>query len=208
MELNELSLTALGQLISSREVSAREVIEACLSRINQRENSVGAFECLDTEYAVQQASRLDEGPLSGTLHGLPMGIKDIIDTVDMPTAWGSSIYTGHRPARDAGCVAALRRSGAVIAGKTVTTEFACTDPPPTRNPWNPAHTPGGSSSGSAVGVAARIFPAAMGSQTAGSVVRPAQCCKRLLRRLVRARPSPAPKIPRRLVRPGGPDYTD
>ena len=124
MELNELSLTAVAELISSREVSACEVLGACLTRIDEREDSVGAFEYLDTYHAIQQASRLDEGPLSGSLHGLPMGIKDIIDTVDMPTAWGSSIYTDHRPARDAGCVAALRRSGAVIAGKTVTTEFA------------------------------------------------------------------------------------
>ena len=112
-----------------------------------------AFEYLDTEYAVQQARRLDEGALSGPLHGLPVGIKDIIDTVDMPTAWGSSIYTGHRPARDAGCVAALRRSGAVIAGKTVTTEFAYFHPGKTRNPHNLDHTPGGSSLGSAAAVA-------------------------------------------------------
>ena len=176
MELNELSLTAVAELISSREVSAREVLDACLSRINQRENSVGAFEYLDTDLAVQQASRLDEGPLLGLLHGLPVGIKDIIDTVDMPTAWGSSIYSGHRPARDAGCVAALRRSGAVIAGKTVTTEFACFHPGKTRNPHNLDHTPGGSSMGSAAAVADKMLPAALGSQTAASIIRPAAYC--------------------------------
>ena len=105
-----------------------------------------------------------------------MGIKDIIDTVDMPTAWGSSIYTDHRPARDAGCVAALRRSGAVIAGKTVTTEFAYYYPGKTRNPHNLDHTPGGSSMGSAAAVADMMLPAALGSQTAASVIRPAAYC--------------------------------
>ena len=176
MELNELSLTAVAALISSREVSAREVLGACLTRIDAREESVGAFEYLDKDNAIQQAIRLDEGALSGSLHGLPIGIKDIIDTVDMPCAWGSPIYSGHRPPRDAGCVADLRRSGAVIAGKTVTTEFAYFYPGKTRNPHNLDHTPGGSSMGSAAAVADRMLPAALGSQTAASVIRPAAYC--------------------------------
>jgi Asp-tRNA(Asn)/Glu-tRNA(Gln) amidotransferase A subunit family amidase len=176
MELNELSLTAVAELISSREVSACDVLDACLKRIDQREESVGAFEYLDKGLAGQQASRLHEGPMLGSLHGIPVGIKDIIDTADMPTAWGSPIYTGHRPVRDAGCVTALRRAGAIIAGKTVTTEFAYFYPGKTRNPHNLNHTPGGSSMGSAAAVADMMLPAALGSQTAASVIRPAAYC--------------------------------
>ena len=116
---------------------------------------------------------LKGGARPGPLCGVPVGIKDILDTVDMPTEYGSVIHGGHQPASDTGCVAALRRAGAVILGKTVTTEFAYRDPSPTRNPWNTDHTPGGSSSGSAAAVAAMMCPTAFGSQTRGSVLRPA-----------------------------------
>src|SRR5262249_14217594 len=122
-----------------------------------------------------QARELDRHPV-GPLYGVPIGIKDIIDTAEMPTEYGSSIYAGHRPASDAACVAALRRSGAVILGKTVTTEFAYFTPGKTRNPNRPEHTPGGSSSGSAAAVADQMVPLALGTQTAGSIIRPASFC--------------------------------
>ena len=115
-------------------------------------------------------------PASGPLHGVPVGVKDIIDTADMPTTYGSPIYAGHQTAWDAACVALLRQAGAVIMGKTVSTEFAMYEPGKTANPHNPAHTPGGSSSGSAAAVAAEMVPLALGSQTAGSIVRPASFC--------------------------------
>ena len=112
----------------------------------------------------------------GPLHGLPLGVKDVLDTADMPTGYNSPIWQGHRPRADAGAVAWARAAGAVVLGKTVTTEFATRYPGPTTNPHNPAHTPGGSSSGSAAGVAAGYFPFAYGTQTAGSVIRPAAYC--------------------------------
>ena len=113
---------------------------------------------------------------SGPLHGLPLGVKDVLDTADMPSEYNSPIWRGHRPRADAACVAAARAAGAVVIGKTVTTEFAVRTPGPTTNPANPAHTPGGSSSGSAAGVAAQCFPLAFGTQTAGSIIRPAAFC--------------------------------
>ena len=122
------------------------------------------------------ARELDRGPIRGALHGVPIGIKDVIDTADQPTEMGSPIYRGHRPACDAACVALLRAAGAVILGKTVTCEFAGMTAGPTTNPHNPAHTPGGSSSGSAAAVADLMLPAALGTQTGGSVLRPAAYC--------------------------------
>jgi len=137
---------------------------------------VQAWQYLDAEAALTTARALDRGPSRGMLHGVPIGVKDVIDTVDMPTTYGSPLYAGNRVAQDAACVAISRSKGAVVVGKTVTTEFAFVSPGKTRNPHNPAHTPGGSSSGSAAAVGAGMVPLGFGTQTAGSVIRPASFC--------------------------------
>ncbi len=174
--LNELSLHEAAALTVTRQVKAEELVEACIARIEAREPTVKAFEVFDPDHARDQARALDAGPVRGPLHGIPLGVKDIIDTADMATGWGSPIYAGHRPVRDAACVALCRAAGAVILGKTVTTEFAYFHPGKTVNPHNPAHTPGGSSMGSAAAVGDFMVPVAFGSQTAGSVIRPAAYC--------------------------------
>lgn len=162
--------------VAASEATAESETRACLDRIAERETAVGAWAFLDPERAVAEARRRDQMRVKGPLHGAAVGIKDIFDTADMPTSYGSPIYAGHRPAADAACVALLRAAGAVALGKTVTTEFAMTHPGQTRNPHNPAHTPGGSSSGSAAAVAAGMVPVALGTQTLGSVIRPAAFC--------------------------------
>jgi amidase len=149
---------------------AAMVLTACRARITEREPVVQAWEVVDVRAA------MDSAPVPGPLTGLPVGVKDIIDTTAFPTCYGSPIFAGHRPTQDAACVAALRRAGALVLGKTVTTEFASAYPGKTRNPRDPAHTPGGSSSGSAAAVADGMVPVALGSQTAGSVIRPAAYC--------------------------------
>jgi Asp-tRNA(Asn)/Glu-tRNA(Gln) amidotransferase A subunit family amidase len=174
--LNELSATQIAQGIAARKITAEAVVRACLDRIEAREPIVHAFANLDPELALRQARELDRGPARGALHGVPIGIKDVIDTADLPTEMGSPIYRGHRAAGDAACVALLRAAGAIILGKTVTAEFAGMTPGPTANPHNPAFTPGGSSSGSAAAVADVMLPAAIGTQTGGSVLRPAAYC--------------------------------
>ncbi|GAA0771192.1 amidase [Roseibium denhamense] len=163
----------LAEQIRTGQTTAVAVVEACLERIRSLEPVINAWEYLDPEAALAQARQCDQSAPAGPLHGVPVAVKDIFDTFDMPTAYGSSIYAGHRPQTDAESVARLRAAGAVILGKTVTTEFATFCPGKTSNPHNPAHTPGGSSSGSAAAVAARMVPLAYGSQTVGSVVRPA-----------------------------------
>ena len=163
-------------LLSRRELSAEELVRQCLARIGEREPAVQAWEVLDAEGALGEARRIDalrERPL---LCGVPVGIKDLIDTADLPTAYGSPPHRGHRPVRDAACVRALREAGAIVLGKTVTTEFAVYSPGKTRNPHDPSRTPGGSSSGSAAAVADGMVPFALGTQTAGSVIRPASFC--------------------------------
>jgi Asp-tRNA(Asn)/Glu-tRNA(Gln) amidotransferase A subunit family amidase len=167
---------ALLAALASRQLSAETLARACLDRVAELEPTVHAFAHLDPEQVLAAARELDRGAVRGPLHGLPLGIKDVMDTNDMPTAYGSPIYAGHRPAADAAVVSMARAQGALIFGKTVTTEFACFPPGPTANPRNPAHTPGGSSSGSAAAVAAGMLPAAFGTQTAGSVIRPAAFC--------------------------------
>ena len=164
----------LARRIEAGETNPAQVIERCAEAIGRREADVLAFTTLDLVGARQraQAAGLKDAPL----RGLPVGLKDIFDTADMPTGYGSPIYAGHKPAADASLVSLVRRVGGVVIGKTVTTEFAHQDPGATRNPHNPAHTPGGSSSGSAAGVAAGFFPIAAGSQTGGSVIRPASYC--------------------------------
>lgn len=174
--LIELTATEAATAIVQGAITSEALVTACLERIAEREDVVGAWMYLDPEQALAQARTCDRGPAQGPLHGVPIGIKDIIDTCDMPTGHGSPIYAGHQPASDAACVALLRAAGAVILGKTVTTEFAMFTPGKTANPHNPAHTPGGSSSGSAAAVADGMVPLALGSQTAGSIIRPASFC--------------------------------
>ncbi|HEX9579406.1 MAG TPA: amidase [Myxococcales bacterium] len=171
--LEKLGVAEAVARLSRREISAEELVRECLLRIEAREPAVQAWESLDAERALQQARRADPQSL---LRGLPVGVKDLIDTADFPTAYGSPIYRGHRPVQDAACVQALRRAGAVILGKTVTTEFAVYAPGKTRNPRDPSRTPGGSSSGSAAALADLMVPAALGTQTAASVIRPASFC--------------------------------
>ena len=174
--LSTLSAREAARRIARGTLSAEALLAALLDRIALRDSAVEAFEYLDREKALEAARRRDSEPSRGRLHGVPVAVKDLIDTCDMPTGYGSPIYKGHRPAADASCVAVLRKAGAIVLGKTVTTEFAAFTPGKTRNPCNPAHTPGGSSSGSAAAVADFEAPLALGSQTAGSVIRPASFC--------------------------------
>jgi amidase len=174
--LHELGAAELAGLLARRELTAERLARACLERIAAREPEVRAFAHLDPERVLAGARALDRGALRGPLHGLPIGVKDIIDTFDYPTEHGSAIYAGNRPASDAACVALARTAGALVLGKTVTTEFATFAPGPTTNPRKPAHTPGGSSSGSAAAVADCMLPLAFGTQTGGSVIRPAAYC--------------------------------
>src|SRR5438128_2950319 len=175
-DLLSLSARAAAQDIAAGRLSAEALASACLDRIAAREDVVGAWHYLDPEAALAAARQRDAEAPSGPLHGIPIAVKDLIDTADMPTGYGSAIYQGHRPAADAACVALARAAGAVVLGKTVTTEFACFTAGKTANPRNPAHTPGGSSSGSAAAVADLMVPLALGTQTAGSVIRPASFC--------------------------------
>lgn len=168
-----LSVSAAAGQIARGELRAETLLAACLERIGEREASVGAWAFLDAKNALAHARRLDRMSYRGPLHGIPVGIKDVIDTADMPTTYGSPIYAGHRPARDAACVRQLRQAGAILVGKTVSTEFAAYHPGRTTNPFNAAHSPGGSSSGSAAAVADVHVGLALGTQTAGSVIRPA-----------------------------------
>ena len=175
-QLNRLPATQVAAQLASRRISAEQYVRACLARIAEREHEIGAWAYLDPEQALEQARALDASPIRGLLHGMPVGIKDIIDTADMPTEYGSPIYANNRPAWDAACVSALRGAGAIIMGKTVTSELATSYRGKTANPHNPAHTPGGSSSGSAAAVADFMVPLALGTQTGGSTIRPASFC--------------------------------
>lgn len=179
-KLNWLSAADAARAVREGAISAEQLVEACLARVREADPGVEAWTYLDPEHALKQARARDqdrrEGRPVGPLHGVPVGIKDIFDTGDMPTEDGSVLHAGRTPAYDATAVQMLRAAGAVILGKTVTTEFATYTPGKTRNPHNPAHTPGGSSSGSAAAVAAGMVPLALGSQTNGSVIRPAAFC--------------------------------
>jgi Asp-tRNA(Asn)/Glu-tRNA(Gln) amidotransferase A subunit family amidase len=174
--LQLLTAAEAARWMREGRLTSEELVEACLDRIEAREAEVGAWEFLDRRRALDQARRRDREARLGALHGVPVGVKDIIDTADMPTTYGSPIYRGHLPEREADSVVRLRRAGAVILGKTVTTEFAVYHPGRTRNPLDHQRTPGGSSSGSAAAVADAMVPAALGSQTAGSTIRPAAYC--------------------------------
>src|SRR6266849_3773930 len=174
--LHELTSVEATQAIAAGTITSEALVTAYFERITAREERVRAWEYLDPEAALAQARARDRSPAQSPLHGVPIGIKDLIDTSDMPTSYGSPIYAGYRPAWDAASVALLRAAGAVILGKTVTTEFAMFTPGKTANPHNEAHTPGGSSSGSAAAVADMMVPLALGTQTAGSIIRPASFC--------------------------------
>ena len=174
--LNDLDAWQAARLLARRELSAFDLARACLDRVVERDGDIHAFTHVDPDAVLAQARALDAGALRGPLHGLPLGVKDLFDTVDLPTAYGSPIYAGHRPVADAAAVALCRAAGALVLGKTVTTEFAYFHPGATRNPHHPDHTPGGSSSGSAAAVADRMLPLALGTQTAGSIIRPAAYC--------------------------------
>jgi len=179
-ELTDLTAIEAAELIAEGELTSEAYVGACLDRIAAMDGDVRAFVHLDPDAALAQAQALDErqrdGGTLGPLHGIPVAIKDIFDTADYPTECGSAALKGRRPTEDATAVARLRAAGAVIIGKTVTTECASTHPGPTRNPHDLTRTPGGSSSGSAAAVAAEMVPLAIGSQTAGSVIRPAAFC--------------------------------
>ena len=174
--LNALAAWQAAALLASREIRAVDLMRACLDRVAERDDQIHAFVHLDPDAALDAARAADAGPWRGLLHGLPLGVKDLFDTADMPTAYGSSIYAGQQPAADAAAVALCRGAGALVLGKTVSTEFAFFQPGATRNPVNTGHTPGGSSSGSAAAVADRMLPLALGTQTAGSIIRPAAYC--------------------------------
>ncbi|MFT5445098.1 MAG: Asp-tRNA(Asn)/Glu-tRNA(Gln) amidotransferase A subunit family amidase [Gammaproteobacteria bacterium] len=179
--LQKLSLfptaTQIAASIAAGDTTPSQVLHEHFALIDEREHEVHAWTVVDREAALEQAQQLaGASPPQGLMYGVPFGIKDNIDTADLPTEYGSSIHTAHQPGRDATCVAGLRLAGGIAMGKTVCTEFAHRAPRATRNPWNVAHTPGGSSSGSAAAVACGMVPVALGTQTTGSVIRPATYC--------------------------------
>lgn len=177
---NEQTASEALSAMTNGDLTSRELVDACLARTIARDDAVGAWISLDLELARRAANGADEkrtaGDELGPLHGLPIGLKDILDTYDMPTENGSRIDAGRRPATDSTVAHLLRKAGAIILGKTVTTEFALSAPGKTRNPHDPTRTPGGSSSGSAASVADFQVPLAIGSQTGGSMIRPASFC--------------------------------
>ncbi|HEX9687365.1 MAG TPA: amidase [Burkholderiales bacterium] len=174
--LNQLSATDAAARIAAGKLTSEALVAACLQRISQRENDVQAWAFVDPELALAQARARDKAPRRTRLHGIPVGVKDVLDSADLPTEYGSPIYRGNRTTCDAACVAQVRELGGVILGKTVTTEFATRYPGKTRNPHNLKHTPGGSSQGSAAAVADWMVPLAFGTQTTSSVIRPAAYC--------------------------------
>jgi aspartyl-tRNA(Asn)/glutamyl-tRNA(Gln) amidotransferase subunit A len=179
-DLNAMTAAEIARQVRAGTLSPVEVVEACLKRIDEIDPSVLAWVHVDRAGALETARRLEtearRGEFRGPLHGVPVGIKDIMAVAGMITTNGSGEFAHERPGADATCVAKLKAAGAVILGKTATTQFASGDPAPTRNPWNLEHTPGGSSSGSAAGVASGMMPLALGTQTGGSVLRPAAYC--------------------------------
>lgn len=179
-ELTGINALQAARLMDDGRVTSEELVLACLAHIEETEDRVGAWIHLDRDRALEQARRADRqrkagGPL-GALHGIPVGVKDIFDTADMPTEYGTVLHAGRRPKADASVVSSLRAAGAVIMGKTVTTELAVYSPGATCNPRDAGRTPGGSSSGSAAAVAADMVPLAVGTQTNGSIIRPAAYC--------------------------------
>lgn len=174
--LHQLSACDAANQLAQRTLRAQDLVQACIAHIDAREPEVQAWAYLQRDAAIAHAKQLDAGAHRGLLHGLPIGVKDLLATSDMPATYGSRIYANYRPGFDAACVAVARQQGAVVLGKTVSTEFATFQPNQTRNPLRLSHTPGGSSSGSAAAVADNMVPLAIGTQTAGSLIRPASYC--------------------------------
>lgn len=174
--LHQLSAAEAARRIARKTLTSEALVEACLEQIASRDRDVQAWAFVDRTLALEQARACDREAPRGPLHGVPIGLKDVLDTADLPTEYNSPIYKGYRPKWDAACVGVWRRAGGVVLGKAVTTEFANNHPSQTRNPHNLAHTPGGSSSGSSAAVAAHMVPLALGTQTGGSTIRPAAFC--------------------------------
>ncbi len=173
----ELDAWEAASLLASRDITSEDLVRSCLEHIHEREPLIHVFTHINPEAAIKQARALDTGAIRGLLHGIPFGVKDLFDTADAPTCYGSPIYAGHQPLADSAAVAQCRAAGGIMLGKTVTTELANMQPTTdTRNPHNTDHTPGGSSSGSAAAVADFMLPIALGTQTAGSIIRPAAFC--------------------------------
>ena len=175
-KLNRLSAADAARQIAAGRITCEQMVKACLDRIAAREGEIHAWAHCDADAAIAQARAVDKAGAKGVLGGVPVGFKDVIDTADMPNQCNSPIYRGYQPRADAACVALVRKAGGVVLGKVATTEFAWRTPGPTRNPHNPAHTPGGSSSGSAAAVADFMVPLTFGTQTGGSTIRPAAYC--------------------------------
>jgi len=176
MGLNGLTACEASARLEAGDITSEALVRDCLARIEARESEVRAWDYIDPDYALKQARVRDAEPRRGPLHGVPVGIKDIFDTIDMPTAHGFEPYAGKRWGADSACVASLRAAGVVLMGKTATTQFACSMPRHTRNPHDATRTPGVSSSGSAAAVADFMIPLANGSQTGGSVIGPSANC--------------------------------
>lgn len=176
MGLNALTASEAAARLEAGDLTSETLVRDCLARIEAREGDVQAWDYIDPDYAIDQAKALDSTPRRSPLHGVPVGIKDIFDTKDMPTGHGFDPYQGKSWGEDSACVASLRAAGMVIMGKTVTTQFACSKPRHTRNPHDPTRTPGVSSSGSAAAVADFMIPLANGTQTGGSVIGPSANC--------------------------------
>ncbi|CAN7218140.1 amidase [Bradyrhizobium sp. LjRoot220] len=176
MRANLLTATEASAKFAQKQLTSRELLDSCLNQIASREPIVQAWQFLDRKRAADRAAEADWGMLEGLLTGIPLGIKDIIDTADMPTTYGSKLFDGNMPTADAVCVNKLREAGMITLGKTVSTEFAYLQPSKTANPSHPAYSPGGSSSGSAAAVAACMVPVALATQTAGSCIRPSSYC--------------------------------
>ena len=176
MQSNLLSASQAAAEIVAGRLSAERLVRDCLERIAARDGEIGAWAYCDPAAAIAQAKAIDRAGAKGPLAGVPLGFMDVIDTADMPSEYNSPIWRGHRPRADAACVSLARGAGAIVLGKTVTTEFAWRVPAGTRNPHNPSYSPGGSSSGSAAAVADFMVPLAFGTQTGGSTIRPAAFC--------------------------------
>jgi len=174
--LYTLTAVQIAERLAAGTVTAEAVVRSCLERIEEREADVSAWTYLNPDTAIASAQTVDRCSVSGLLRGIPVGIKDVVDTADMPTGYGSLVYHSHRPAADAVCVSQSRAAGAIVLGKTVSTEFAFRRAGKTSNPHDRRYSPGGSSSGSAAAVAAKMVPLAIGTQTGGSVIRPASYC--------------------------------
>ena len=175
-DLHHLDAAEAARRIAAGRITSEQLVRACLDRIAARESEVSAWAHCDPAAAIAQARAVDRAGAKGVLGGVPVGFKDVIDSADQPSQYNSPIYRGNRPRADAACVALVRNAGGIVLGKTATTEFAWRSPGPTRNPHNLAHTPGGSSSGSAAAVADFMVPLAFGTQTGGSTIRPAAYC--------------------------------